>query len=531
MAHLSVVAAALLGVSYVIFRVLNTIVEARGRTRRARELGCKEPPREPTKLPYGIDMVQAALRAQKARLFPEWVKQRTEAMGVSTWRYSALGKTNVMTVEPKNIQTILATSFGTFDLGPQRAGTFWPMLGNGIFTQSAAEWKHSRELMRPQFTRDQVSDLELEERHLQNMMSAMHDRLQPDGWTNQVDLQVLFFRLTLDSATEFLLGESADSQLQNIPGYSKNLNSAEDIHNIDFAFHFDRGQFGLAKRVQFGPFYWLSNPATFRESVRQCNLFMDHYVKRALNKGLREKKSSLEQQQNGKPKYVFLDALAEQTQDPIELRSQLLHILLAGRDTTASMLGWLFHLLARDPARYKKLRDVVVEEFGTFSRPKEITFARLKSCQYLQHCNNETLRLYPVVPINGRWAYKDTVLPTGGGPDGTDPVFVPKGSSVDYSVFVMQRRKDLWGPDADEFRPERWEGRRVGWEFLPFNGGPRICLGQQFALAESSYVTVRLLQRFDAMEYLETDPVIRQNLTLTTCSGNGVKVRMHAAAV
>lgn len=57
-----------------------------------------------------------------------------------------------------------------------------------------------------------------------------------------------------------------------------------------------------------------------------------------------------------------------------------------------------------------------------------------------------------------------------------------------------------------------------------------ICLGQQFALAEASYVTVRLLQRFDAMENLETDPVPKQNLTLTSCSANGVKVRMHAAS-
>ncbi|KAL2282300.1 hypothetical protein FJTKL_10922 [Diaporthe vaccinii] len=441
-------------------------------------------------------------------------------------RYSTLGQTNVVTMDPKNVQAILANNFGTFDLGPQRAGMFWPMLGNGIFTQSAKDWKHSRELMRPQFTRDQVSDLELEEQHLQNMMSALDHRIQPDGWTNLVDLQVLFFRLTLDSATEFLLGESADSQLQNIPGYSKKLNSAEDIHNIDFAFHFDRGQAGLATRVHFGPLYWIYSSAAFRESVRQCNMFMDHYVKRALNKDLREKPV----EQHGKPKYVFLDALAEQTQDPIELRSQLMHILLAGRDTTASMLGWLFFLLARDPARYKKLRNIVIEEFGTFARPKEITFARLKACQYLQQCNNETLRLYPVVPINSRWAYKDTVLPTGGGPNGTDPVFVPKNSAVDYCVYVTQRRKDIWGPDADEFRPERWEGRKVGWEYLPFNGGPRICLGQQFALTESSYVTVRLLQRFDAIENLERDPVRRQNLTLTSCSANGVKVRMHAAA-
>ncbi|KAK2613284.1 hypothetical protein N8I77_000206 [Diaporthe amygdali] len=525
MAHLSVVAALLLSVSYVVFRVLNYVVEARGRATKARELGCKEPPFEKTYLPFGIDKVRTALQVEKTKLFPEWVKERSDAIGATTWKLSVLGQTNIMTTDPKNIQTILATNFGTFDLGPQRAGMFWPMLGNGIFTQSAKEWKHSRELMRPQFTRDQVGDLELEEQHLQNMMSALHDRLQPDGWTNLVDLQVLFFRLTLDSATEFLLGESADSQLQNIPGYSKKLNSAEDIHNIDFAFHFDRGQAGLATRAHFGPLYWAYSPAPFRESIRQCNMFMDHYVKRALNKELREKSA----EQGGKPKYVFLDALAEQTQDPIELRSQLMHILLAGRDTTASMLGWLFHLLARDPARYKKLRDVVLEEFGTFSRPKEITFARLKSCQYLQQCNNETLRLYPVVPINSRWAYKDTVLPTGGGPNGTDPVFVPKNTAVDYSVYVMQRRKDIWGPDADEFRPERWEGRKVGWEFLPFNGGPRICLGQQFALTESSYVTVRLLQRFDAIENLDKDPVT-QNLTLTTCSGNGVKVRMHAAA-
>lgn len=60
--------------------------------------------------------------------------------------------------------------------------------------------------------------------------------------------------------------------------------------------------------------------------------------------------------------------------------------------------------------------------------------------------------------------------------------------------------------------------------------GPRICLGQQFALTEASYVTVRLLQRFEEMTSMETDPVVRQNLTLTSCSGNGVKVCLREAA-
>lgn len=63
-----------------------------------------------------------------------------------------------------------------------------------------------------------------------------------------------------------------------------------------------------------------------------------------------------------------------------------------------------------------------------------------------------------------------------------------------------------------------------------FNGGPRICIGQQFALTEISYVTVRLLQRFDTMQNMEIDPVVKHNLTLTNCSGNGVKVQAHFAA-
>jgi cytochrome P450 len=149
------------------------------------------------------------------------------------------------------------------------------------------------------------------------------------------------------------------------------------------------------------------------------------------------------------------------------LRSQLLNILLAGRDTTASLLGWLFFCISRDKVRYQKLRDIIIDQFGTYDKPTEITFGKIKSCQYLQHCNNEALRLYPVVPLNGRFANKDTVLPRGGGQDGKSPIFIPKNTAVDYSVHVMHHRKDIWGPDGEDFRPERWEGRRVGWEFLP----------------------------------------------------------------
>lgn len=64
----------------------------------------------------------------------------------------------------------------------------------------------------------------------------------------------------------------------------------------------------------------------------------------------------------------------------------------------------------------------------------------------------------------------------------------------------MHSDPDFWGPDADHFNPERWEGRKFGFDYLPFNAGPRICIGQQFALAEVAYVTIRLLQRFDSID-------------------------------
>ncbi|KAK2628894.1 hypothetical protein QTJ16_001997 [Diplocarpon rosae] len=511
--------------AYVIYLFVSSFLRSRQQAVQARELQCEEPPFQKNRYPLGIDQIIRALAADRDKQFPVDTIKRMSDVGAITYRYSVLGNRNIFTADEKNIQAILASQFSDFDLGPTRRGNFWPLLGNGIFTQDGAGWEHSRAMMRPQFAREQVSDLEMTERHVQNMMKALDVDLGPNKWVDGVDLQVLFFRLTLDSATEFLFGESTDSQLRLLPGYEDGKDKSGGPLPADFASAFDKGQAALATRGRFGDQYYLCNPKGFQEACKTCHDFIDHFVRLALSKDLREKKLVAK---GTKEKYVFLEALASETQDPIELRSQLLNILLAGRDTTASLLGWLFFSLAQDPARYAKLRDAIIEEFGTYDNPTEITFSRMKGCQYLQHCNNETLRLYPVVPINGRFANRDTTIPKGGGKDGQSKVFIPQGTTVDYSVHAMHHRKDLWGEDAEEFKPERFQGRRPGWDFLPFNGGPRICIGQQFALTESSYVTVRLIQRFDKLESLQKDPIARHNLTLTNCSGNGVKVRVHA---
>lgn len=296
-----------------------------------------------------------------------------------------------------------------------------------------------------------------------------------------------------------------------------------------FSRNFDGAQAHLAKRFRLGDLYWLHNPREFKDNNKNIQSFIDHYVNLALRKSAGGEK--LAEEGNHRQRYVFLEELASRTRDPVELRAQLLNILLAGRDTTASLLSWLFHQLLRNPEVFQKLRAAIIADFGTYSDPRDITFSTLKGCTYLQHCLNETLRLWTVVPGNSRRANKITTLPKGGGPDGESPVLIPANAEVNYSIHVMHRRKDLWGPDADEFKPERFVGRKPGWEFLPFNGGPRICIGQQFALTEASYVVVRLLQRFDAIEAAEGqfEKVVRSNLTLTSCPANPVTLKLREA--
>jgi cytochrome P450 len=447
---------------FVIYFSLARVLKRRQNLAKAQELACEDPIVQKNRLPLGIDWIWRSLKADKRHGVLNLTIRRFRGLGTTTFRASVLGTETIFTADEKNIQAILATQFKDFDIGPVRRANFSPLLGNGIFTQDGGSWQHSRSMIRPQFARDQVSDLDLEEHHIQNLMHVL--RPVSGQWTNQVDLQELFFRLTLDTATEFLFGYSVNSQLNEVQDLAPSKSDNLFVDEKAFAAAFDQGAATLSKRLRFKDKYWLFHPGTFTAACKTCHEFIDVFVQLALAKRTEAKRN---ESGNHSKKYVFLEALAEETQDPLELRSQLLHILLAGRDTTASLLSWLFFSLARDPARYDKLRRTVLQEFGNYDSPTNITFATLKNCKYLNYCLNEALRLYPVVPLNTRQANKDTTLPRGGGKDGKSKIFIPKGMQVDYSVHVMHHRPEIWGPNVEEFSPERWEGRKAGWEFLP----------------------------------------------------------------
>ena len=398
--------------------------------------------------------------------------------GTSTYTYKSLNMTIIFTIDPKNLQAILSTQFQDFSLGSTRRDNFVPFLGHGIFTEDGKEWERSRATLRPHFSRIQISDLTLEEVHVQNLFRALP--LDGSGWTSRVDLQVLFFRLTLDTATEFLFGKSVNSQNASLGGHAAKSSNGSVTDEVQFGNAFDACSKWVALRARVNDAYWLIDGKEFRENCRNTHRFVDHLVKKAMDKGPLNKTDEKE--------HTFLDSLLKQTSDRIKIRSEILNVLLASRDTTAGVLGWLFYILIRHQEVYSKLRTIILRDFGSQENPKEISPSKLKNCQYLQNCLNETLRLYPPVPLNSRQAVKDTTLPRGGGPDGMAKVFVRKDQQVDYTVYVLHRNRDLWGPDADDFKPERWIKRKPGWEYLPFNGGPRLCLGRELCIYHSIWL-------------------------------------------
>ncbi|KFY57448.1 hypothetical protein V496_06417 [Pseudogymnoascus sp. VKM F-4515 (FW-2607)] len=481
-----------------VFLFLKKVISLIQRNRFAKAHGCEPPARLPQSeriIGYGIfARMEADMKAHT--LLPTSLRLHRE-LG-NTFSLVLPGQPAISTIEPENVKAVLATQFHDFGIGKRHRG-MGALLGHGIFTSDGAHWERSRALVRPSFARAHVADLETFESHIQHLIA----KIPRDGST--IDLQPLFYQLTLDSATEFLLGESVDV-LRSPVGSEQQL----------FGESFDFAQTELNLRLRLGPFVLLYRNRKFDRACVLVHNFIDRFVAKALEFRRESQASGKSDDEKKKGKYIFMNELALATDDPIQIRSEILNILLAGRDTTAGLLSNTFHVLARRPDVWAKLKQEVDQLEG-----KRPDYETLRGMRYLKHVLNESLRLYPSVPQNIRFANKDTTLPVGGGHDGKAPIFVSKGQIISYNLYSMHRRKDIYGEDAEEYKPERWETLRAGWGYLPFNGGPRICVGQQFALTEAGYTIVRLVQEFERIENRDPKPWL-ENLHLTLGSANGV---------
>ena len=323
------------------------------------------------------------------------------------------------TLEPENIKAILATRFKDFVLSNRRRRAFMPLLGVGIFTSNGADWQHSRDLLRPNFVRSQVGDLDNFERHISGLIAAIP---RNGGIT---DLQELFFQLTMDSATEFLFGESTNILATDKP----------DEFKRHFAEAFNRSQEEIAYGIRSGQVRDVFRTKQFWKDCKFAHDFVDRYVQRGLQyrKRLEEKatkgtldlgkvgnktaqpfansdsnghaKVDVEEDERTGPaiaekvettagaeeedRYVFLHELVKSISDPIRLRAELLNVLLAGRDTTASLLSSIFHTLARRPDIWAKLEAEVTTTLPEGERP---TWTQLKEMRYLQDILREGMK-------------------------------------------------------------------------------------------------------------------------------------------
>lgn len=469
---------------------------------------------------FGFNTLRILLTKGLKGEMPEFSKDQLNEFGLHTIALRLAGKRVIMTKDPENMKAILATQFNDFVLGT-RHKCVKILLGDGIFTLDGSGWKHSRAMLRPQFAREQVGHVESLEPRVQALVKQIR---KADG--RSFDIQPLFFKLTVDSGTDFLFGESCDSLSEGLASDTQlNTGGVDPQIRRDFPDAFNYAQNMLNIRMNLQNLFWLGWTSKFDRCKNVVHDFTQFYVDRALQ--MLEKE--LDEASRGG--YVFLFELLKQTRDPVILRDQCLNILLAARDTTAGLLSFTFYELARNPEIFAKLRSEIQRSFGLGEDAdlSLISFESLKKCEYLKWVLNEALRMYPSVPRNFRVATRDTTLPRGGGPDQGAPVLIEKGMLVSYSVYASHREPQYFGKDAETFRPERWGEpfvNKLGWAFLPFNGGPRICLGQQFALTEASYVIVRLLQTFSDIKSFDVEypPKLLVHLTMSLMEGANISL-------
>ncbi|KZV77483.1 cytochrome P450 [Peniophora sp. CONT] len=474
---------------------------------RARAAGAKLPPLVPYKWPGGIDLIVAMIKAGTERYLGEGFYSFIARNSVQAAHLYILFENRIITSEPAHIKSILATDFESFEKGDIPKELLDSVLGTGVFNADGDVWRFHRSMSRPFFSRDRISHFEIFNRHVDDALEQAKRRLR-EGYA--LDFQDMVSRFTLDSAAEFLFGHdvkslSAGLPYPSIPGAP--VKSSESHHPANvFTRAFTQVQSEAAMRVRYGPFwpfFELSGDRT-RKHMEVIDAFVEPIISNALDQAKAEKSQGADAavDEGDSNAGTLLGHLVRMTDDRKLIKDEILNIAIAGRDTTACLLTFATYMLSQNPHVMDRLYDEIQSLLPDGQRP---TFDDIKNMRYMRAVLNETLRLYPSVPFNMRYATRDVVWqpPNGNG----DPLFVPKDTACVFTPFLMHRREDLWGPEALVFDPDRFLDERLHKYLVPnpfifsaFSAGPRICLGQQFAYNEASFMLTRLVQEFSKIE-------------------------------
>ncbi|KAH8812235.1 cytochrome P450 [Xylogone sp. PMI_703] len=242
---------------------------------------------------------------------------------------------------------------------------------------------------------------------------------------------------------------------------------------------------------------------------------------------IQEKRDAITKKQDDHFDILSLLIKSDNFSDDV-LKDQLLTFLAAGHETTASALTWASYLLAKHPRLQTKLREEITEALSTSSvdeTPADLA-GLLRQLPYLNGIMQETLRLYPTVPLTMREALCDTQI---------GEQLIPKGTEMVVSIWMTNRSPEIWGPDAAEFRPERWitddgkpnqnGGTNSNYNFLTFLHGPRSCIGQDFAKAEMRCLLASMITSFSWELAMDEAKVVPRGV-ITIKPENGMYLKL-----
>ncbi|KAF8185157.1 cytochrome P450 [Pholiota molesta] len=458
--------------------------------RTAVELGAIIPP---VVQDWSINVVKQMAATSRVGFPCDMMSQLSLKYG-NVFQFELFQQRMVVTMEPAHIKAILATQFESFDKGPVFIDQLDSLLGTGVFNTDGEMWKFHRSMTRPFFTRERISDFEIYHRNSNIALRTAKNRLA-EGFP--LNFQDLVSRFTLDSATEFLFGHmvgSLDAGIPYPPSHTAHNSQSFYAHpSTAFVKAFGEGQIVSLSRLGYGPQWRLAEFG--KDKVKPLRKIIDEFTEPLMKKALerREREVSGELDMKSEEDSNLLAHLVRHTQDPKVLKDELVNLLVAGRDTTGSLLTFAFYMLTQHPEIERRLREEIFEKVGPEGNP---TYEHMRDMKFTRAFLNEVLRLYPPVCSN-----KNVTLPPAR--PGQKPVYIPANTTLVYNIINMQRRTDLWGPDALKFDPDRFLDERLHkylvpnpYIFSPFNAGPRICLGQQFAYHQATFFLVRLLQQF-----------------------------------
>ncbi|KAI0060070.1 cytochrome P450 [Artomyces pyxidatus] len=431
-----------------------------------------------------------------------------------------LGDNQLVISDPKALNSILLKDQDIFEETEWFLETNRHTLGLGLFATTGAHHRKQRKLLTPVFSI----------KHMRSMVPLFHkithqlrDVLQAkvaEG-PQEVDLLDWLGRLALELISQGGLGYTFDSL---------NPDSIENEFGKAIKEYFPT----VAKLVVFRSVYPLISrwPSQLLRSAAACLPFpllhklvnVTDVMYENTKKVLDEKKALLEKgdvdfaEQVGEGKDIIsillkanVEAESEEDRMPDEeILGQMTSLLFAGTDTTSTALSRIVSLLAEHPDVQERLRAEIAEAHETLG-DGDIDYDDLVALPYLEAVCRETLRLFPPVNFVSRMAREDISIPvsqpirTASGE--MTSLFVPRGTFVFVSIIGVNRDASIWGPDADEWKPERWLAPLPGSvndahipgvysNTLTFLGGGRACIGFKFSQLEMKVALAQLIESF-----------------------------------